>query len=96
LYRQINNLTPADFREAVRKSLRQSWVQDPAVLARLPIPALFLTGDEDCVFPAAAGAPLAKLAPKGKAVTVSRAGHSVYFERAAEFNRIVGEFLSSH
>lgn len=96
LYRQINSLTPADFREAVRKSLRQSWVQDPALLARLPMPVLFITGDEDCVFPAAAAAPLARLAPKGKAVCVPRAGHSVYFERAAEFNRIVGEFLSGH
>ena len=96
LYRQINNLTPADFREAVRKSLRQSWVQDPVILARLPMPVLFVTGDEDCVFPAAAAEPLAKLAPHGRAVTVSRAGHSVYFERAAEFNRIVGEFLSGH
>jgi len=94
LYRQINSLTPMDFREAVRKRLRQSWVQDPALLASLPMPVLFITGDEDCVFPAAAAEPLAKLAPKGRAVCVPRAGHSVYFERAAEFNRIVGEFLS--
>jgi len=95
LYRQINNLTPADFREAVRKSLRQSWVQDPAVLARLTMPVLFITGDEDCVFPAAAADPLAAMAPNGRAARVPRAGHSVYFERAAEFNRIVGEFLST-
>ena len=95
LYRQINNLTPPDFREAVRKSLRQSWIQDPALLARLPMPVLFITGDEDCVFPAAAGEPLARRAPHGRAACVPRAGHSVYFERAAEFNRIVGEFLST-
>ena len=54
-----------------------------------------LNGDEDLVFPPFAGAALAALAPKGKAVMVQRAGHSVYFERAAEFNRIVGEFLST-
>ena len=95
LYRQINGLTPADFRETVRARLRQLWVQDPALLARLAMPVLFITGDEDCVFPAAAAAPLAALAPRGRAVCVPRAGHSVYFERAAEFNRIVGEFLSS-
>jgi 3-oxoadipate enol-lactonase len=47
------------------------------------------------VFPPFAGAALAALAPKGKAVRVPRAGHSVYFERAAEFNRIVDEFLST-
>jgi pimeloyl-ACP methyl ester carboxylesterase len=95
LYRQIGNLTPVDFREAVRKRLRQLWVQDPALLARLAMPLLLITGDEDCVFPAAAAEPLAKRAPQGRAVRVPRAGHSVYFERAAEFNRIVGEFLST-
>jgi pimeloyl-ACP methyl ester carboxylesterase len=31
--------------------------------------------------------------PKGRAVRIPNAGHSVYFERAAEFNRIVEEFL---
>jgi 3-oxoadipate enol-lactonase len=95
LYRQIMQLTPADFRAAVRVRLRELWVQDPALLAGLPMPVLFLNGDEDCVFPPFAGAALAVLAPKGKAVRVPRAGHSVYFERAAEFNRIVDEFLST-
>jgi 3-oxoadipate enol-lactonase len=95
LYRQIMQLTPMDFREAVRVRLRELWVQSPTRLAGLPMPVLFLNGDEDCVFPPAAGAQLAALAPKGRAVMVPQAGHSVYFERAAEFNRIVGEFLSS-
>ena len=95
LYRQIMQLTPADFRAAVRVRLRELWVQDPAVLRSLTMPVLFLNGEEDCVFPPFAGAALAAVAPKGKAVRVPRAGHSVYFERAAEFNRIVDEFLST-
>ena len=95
LYREITQITPADFRGAVRVRLRELWVQDPALLARLPIPVLFINGDEDCVFPPFAGAALAALAPKGRAVMVPRAGHSVYFERPAEFNRVVGEFLST-
>ena len=95
LYRQITNVTPTDFRAAVRVRLRQSHIQDPGVLAGLPRPVLFLNGDEDCVFPPAAGAVLAALAPKGRAVRVPHAGHSVYFERAADFNRIVDEFLST-
>jgi 3-oxoadipate enol-lactonase len=95
LYRQIMQLTPADFRGAVRARLRELWVQSPTLLARLPMPVLFINGDEDCVFPPFAGAALAALAPEGKAVRVPRAGHSVYFERAAEFNRIVEEFLAT-
>ena len=95
LYRQITQLTPAEFRTAVRARILQLRVQPPALLTRLPMPVLFVTGDEDCLFPAAAGEPLAALAPKGSAVCVPRAGHSVYFERAAEFNRAVGEFLAT-
>ena len=68
----------------------------PALLADLKLPVLFLTGDEDCLFPSAAGPAFAALAPKGRAVRVPKAGHSVYFERPAEFNRIVEEFHSTN
>ena len=94
LYRQISQLTPADFKAAVRARIFQLREQPPERLAKLPMPVLFLTGEEDCLFPAAAGAEFAALAPQGRAVTVPKSGHSVYFERAAEFNRIVEEFLS--
>jgi pimeloyl-ACP methyl ester carboxylesterase len=72
----------------------QMRVKDPALLARLPVPVLFVGGDDDCLFPAVACPGFAALAPKGSAVRVPKAGHSVYFEHAAEFNRIVEEFLS--
>jgi pimeloyl-ACP methyl ester carboxylesterase len=98
LYRQIGQLTGADsraaeFKAAVRPKIMQMRVKDPALLARLPMPVLFLGGDEDCLFPAAACPGFAALAPKGRAVRVPKAGHSVYFEHAAEFNRIVEDFL---
>jgi len=95
LYWQISEMAPAAFREQVRERIRQLRDRAPSLLAQLPMPVLFITGDEDCVFPAAAAEPLAKRAPQGRAVRVPRAGHSVYFERAAEFNRIVDEFLSA-
>ena len=93
LYRQIGSMTAADFKAQVRPKILQMRVRDPALLAKLPMPVLFLGGDEDCLYPAAAGPGFAALAPKGKAVRVPKAGHSVYFEYAAEFNRIVEEFL---
>jgi len=95
LYRQISQLTPRAFRDEVRARIFAMRVQPPSVLARLTMPVLFLTGDEDCVFPAAAGPGLAALVPRGKAVNVERAGHSVYFERPRQFNRIVDEFLQA-
>jgi 3-oxoadipate enol-lactonase len=94
LYRQISQLTPAAFRSAARARIVQQRTQSPEMLKQLQMPVLFLAGDEDCVYPSAAGPELAALAPKGRAVRIPKAGHSVYFERAAEFNRIVEEFLA--
>jgi len=94
LYRQVYQLTPGDFRLAVRQRIRALRDRPGSLLAQLPMPVLFLNGEEDCVFPSPAGPGLAKAAPQGRHVSVPKAGHSVYFERAAEFNRIVEEFLS--
>jgi len=95
LYRQISQLTPADFKADVRRKIFELHNKPPSLLARLDLPVLFVTGDEDCIFPSAAGPALAALAPKGRAQRVPKAGHSVYFERPVEFNRIVDEFHSA-
>ena len=93
LYNQISELASPSFRDEVRGRIRATRTRDPKLLAQLPMPVLFVTGDEDWVFPPAAGPALAKLAPRGSAVRVPAAGHSVYFERAAKFNEIIGRVL---
>ena len=93
LYWQISEMAPASFREGVRDRIRQLRTKSPSLLASLPMPVLFITGDEDWVFPPAAGPALARIAPKGSAVRVPAAGHSVYFERAAQFNELIGRVL---
>ena len=93
LYGQILELADGAFREEVRQRLGELRTRSPAVLERLPMPVLFITGDEDWVFPPMAGPLLAALAPKGEALRVPAAGHSVYFERAALFNEALGRFL---
>ena len=93
LYWQIAEMAPASFREDVRKRILELRSCPPSLLAKLPMPVLFITGDEDWVFPSAAGPALAALAPKGRAVRVPAAGHSVYFERAAQFNELLGGLL---
>ncbi len=93
LYWQISELAPASFRDDVRKRIRDQRKHNPAVLAELPMPVLFITGDEDWVFPPAAGPALAPLAAKGSAVRVPAAAHSVYFERAAHFNELIGRVV---
>ena len=93
LYWQISEMAPASFRDDVRDRIREQRKRPPALLGELAMPVLFITGDEDCVFPPAAGPALARLAPKGRAVRVPAAGHSVYFERAAQFNELIGRVL---
>jgi len=93
LYWQISEMAPASFREQVRERIRKQRNRAPSLLAQLPMPVLFITGDEDWVFPPAAGPALARLAPKASAVRVPQAGHSVYFERAAQFNELIGRIL---
>jgi 3-oxoadipate enol-lactonase len=93
LYGQISEMAPAAFRDDVRARIREQRKRPPGLLGELPMPVLFITGDEDWVFPPAAGPALARLAPKGRAVRVPAAGHSVYFERAAQFNELIGRVL---
>jgi len=60
------------------------------------IPTLLLVGEEDVLTPPQAMASVAALMPQARFIQVPQAGHSVYFERADEFNRIVGGFLREH
>jgi len=92
-YWQILVLADGTFREEVRRRLGELRVKPPALLRELRMPVLFITGKEDWVFPSAAGPAFAALALDGRAVQVPQAGHSVYFERAAEFNEILGRFI---
>lgn len=94
LYRQIGALTDDRFKEAVRPKILEMRRRDPELLRGFGMPILFLGADEDCLFPAAACPGFAALAPKGASVRVPEAGHSVYFERATDFNRIVEDFFA--
>jgi pimeloyl-ACP methyl ester carboxylesterase len=57
------------------------------------IPTLLLVGEEDVLTPPQAMASVAAQIPQSRFVKVPQAGHSVYFERADEFNKIIGGFL---
>jgi pimeloyl-ACP methyl ester carboxylesterase len=60
------------------------------------IPTMLLVGEEDVLTPPPAMASMAAQIPQAHFVRVPQAGHSVYFERADEFNHIIGEFLGKH
>ena len=94
LYTQVSGLTsppPApDFRDRLA-ALRTRPAED---LAKLRMPVLCIAGAEDTVIPPGAVEVLASLIPGARYVSVPAAGHSVYWERAETFNRLVDGFLA--
>jgi pimeloyl-ACP methyl ester carboxylesterase len=95
LYQEIDALSSLDKLE-LRRKLHDSLVRPADTLRALDVPTLWLTGEEDIVYPPFLSAILAKLMPNARAERVGDAGHSVYFERPAEFNRLVDAFLSAN
>jgi 3-oxoadipate enol-lactonase len=95
LYQSIDALSGID-KTLLRHRLTAGLARPPEVLRTLAVPTLWLTGAEDIVYPPFLSDVLARMMPQAKVAQVPDAGHSVYFERPTEFNRIVGEFLARH
>ena len=97
------------YREIQRSTLDRTPAGGPAATAGLleaptdigpvvahEIPTLFVVGAEDSIFPSPALEAMHRKMPASRFVEVPGAGHSVYFEKPDEFNRIVLEFLQHH
>jgi pimeloyl-ACP methyl ester carboxylesterase len=80
-------------RDVVRGALDAMRVRAPDELRVVRCPVLALVGAEDVVCPPANVEILTTGPLRASLSTVPRAGHSVYFERAATFNEIVLNFL---
>jgi len=94
LYQALGRMRLGLDTDAVRATLGEMRTVPASALAALTMPVLCLTGEEDVVIPSAAVVALAGLLPDGRLARVPHAGHSVYFERAEEFNRLVDGFLA--
>jgi pimeloyl-ACP methyl ester carboxylesterase len=94
LYREVDALSHDLDKTAVRKKLIAMRTTPRATVAALRAPLLCVTGEEDVVIPPAAVAVLASIVPGARHARVPEAGHSVYWERPAAFNRLVDEFLA--
>ena len=94
LYWQITGLNP-EYDQARRRQLVSRDVTPSSDLVRtLPVPTLFIAGEEDVVIPPAVVQATAALVSGAKFVTVPRSGHSVHFDRATQWNAIVDEFIA--
>jgi 3-oxoadipate enol-lactonase len=91
LYQQISGLNthvPANLLPVLLK-LKNRF--EPIVDWR--IPTMLLVGAEDSIVPPPVMEMMAHRIPQARFVKVPGAGHSVYFEKPDDFNRIVTDFL---
>lgn len=96
LYGELYDLTPASYKDSVRRSTRSSRTLPPHQVREIRTPVLLIVGQEDLIFPPMAAAAVASLIPAARVHEVPEAGHSVYFERPEIYNRAVDAFLAEH
>jgi 3-oxoadipate enol-lactonase len=90
LYQQLGTLQkapPALTGQAIRERF------DVGALRGLRIPALFIGGADDHIFPPRLVAEVAELAG-GRPASIPGTGHSAFFEDARAWNRVVLEFVT--
>jgi 3-oxoadipate enol-lactonase len=92
LYHSLSALNVHLQPAALRKLMSIKNRVDPVVEHR--IPTLIFAGEMDEMTPPPVMEALARHLPHARLVKVAGAGHSVYFEKPAEFNAILKEFLN--
>jgi pimeloyl-ACP methyl ester carboxylesterase len=60
------------------------------------IPVLFIVGEQDMLIPPPIVEAMHRQMPGSELARVAGAGHSVYFEKPADYNRLLLEFLGKH
>ncbi|MBI3796998.1 MAG: alpha/beta hydrolase [Deltaproteobacteria bacterium] len=90
LYQQI---TAWNVRRPANLGAQLELVHHVEPIVEQQIPTLFLTSEEDILLPPQLVERVARQIPQALFVKIPGAGHSAYFEKPEEFNRIVLEFL---
>lgn len=91
LYRHIGGLNVQLTDDLHSQSPAATSVEE---LARLTLPVLLITSDNDSIFPPAAIKEIAALIPGVSLKQLPNAGHSPYFETPEAFNEAVLAFLT--
>lgn len=95
LYRHIDELGARIDKQSMLTRLFAARTRDPLQLADVACRVLFIIGQEDIVIAPFAADAIAAVVPKARVAKVPEAGHSAYFEQAAQFNAHLQEFLSA-
>ena len=93
LYDSVMGLNPPRARANGERDAR--YVATTEKLAALKVPVMFVVGGKDAIVPPEIIRYASSLVPGARCAEVAGSGHSVYFEKPADFNRIVGDFFES-
>lgn len=100
LYAQINHfnpsahsLPPEQWGKALADLMKPEVLLPMDALGQLQCPTLFVVGSEDPIVPVSAMHEVADRVGASEVAVVHGAGHSAYFEKAAEYNQLVLGFL---
>ena len=92
LYAEIGRLAPP-VRETLEEYLLSEGGPEPRALAGFNVPTLIIVGSDDIVVTPNVARMVNGYIKGSRLATVEGAGHSVYFEKPDEFNRLVADFL---
>ncbi len=87
----LSLLSVSSIRENLEASLAVK--DDPAVLAGMAVPTLFINGDGDFAWSRSVIEDALACVPGSREVTLSRAGHVPFFDDPDGFQRAVGDFV---
>jgi 3-oxoadipate enol-lactonase len=96
LYDQLSALNPGLAPEALATFGDPTASVDPASLSGYATPTLVIAGTEDQLFPLPVLQATAAAIPGAEIVEFPGVGHSTYFEDAARFTSLAGEFVAKH
>ena len=94
LYQQIRGLNPERGEDGVMPGFRRADGPKEPAFAGWRVPTLLIVGDEDRIFPPDVIAEVHKVIPGSRMEVIPGAGHSVHFEKAEIFNRLLAEFCN--
>ncbi|MBI2767855.1 MAG: alpha/beta fold hydrolase [Chloroflexi bacterium] len=95
LYRQVNALNPPRPKGFLGRPPPTYRGSMHGPLGSLGVPILFLVGEHDLITSPEMIRQAQSLIPGAAYYELEGAGHSAYFERAAEWNAVVAEFLAN-
>ena len=93
LYRQLNAINPPRPRGMLGRPPSTYRGSTHEMIANLRVPVLYIVGEHDLITSPEMIQQAQGLIPGAEYYEVKAAGHSCYFERAEEWNSVVGDFL---